>query len=93
MRRESKAGGGDHHQGVSAPRVIAARTSEDAQPLPGDPHLTTKSNDSTVTDALWPLVTVLGDIARRVSRHASEAAVATTQGDHSDDEGWEESVG
>jgi len=41
MQRDPKAGGGDHHQGVRAPRMIAARTSEDVLPLPGDPHLTT----------------------------------------------------
>ncbi len=92
MRREPKAGGGDQHQGVSAPRVITARTSEDAQPLPGDPHLTTTPDDWTATDPFWPLVTVLGDIARRVSQHASETAVAMAKSDHSKGDGTEETV-
>lgn len=71
MRRDPRVGGGDQHQGVGAPRVIAARTSEDALPLPGDPHLTTNPDRQAVTDPLWPLVTVLGDIARRVGRQAN----------------------
>ncbi len=91
MRREL-SGGGDQHQGVGAPRVIAAQTSEDAQPLPGDPHITTTQVDWTATDPLWPLVTVLGGIARRVSRHASEAAVAMAQSDHSKGDGSKETV-
>lgn len=89
MPSEPRTGGGDRHQGVSAPRVIAARTSEDAQPLPGDPHLTTTLDDSTATDPLWPLVTVLGDIARRVCRHAGDAAVATAPGNHANGDGSE----
>jgi len=76
MRHESRAGGGGQHQGVGAPRLTTARTSEDAQPLPGDPHLTTTQDDRTATDPLWPLMTVLGDIARRVSRHAREDPVS-----------------
>lgn len=91
MRRDPRDGGGQR-QGVRAPCLTAARTSEDAQPLPGNPHLTTTSDDSTATDPLWPLVTVLGDIARRVSRHAGDAAVATAQGDHSNGDGSEETV-
>lgn len=78
MGRDPRAGGGGQHQGVRAPRVIAARTSEDALPLPGDSHLTTSSNNPIATDPLWPLVTVLGDIARRVSQHANEDPIQAT---------------
>lgn len=92
MQRDSRADGGDQHQGVSAPRVIAARTSEDALPLPGYPHHTISPNLPIATDPLWPLLTVLGDIARRVSRHANKTAVATAQDGHSNGEGWEETV-
>lgn len=92
MRREPKAGGGDQHQGVSAPHVIAARTSGDALPLPGDPHHNIPHDDQNSIDPLWPLVTVLGDIARRISWHASEATVATAQSDHSKGDGSKAAV-
>ena len=76
---EPKAGGGDHHRGAATPRVITARTVETAQPdSTGDPHHTTFPIESTVSDPLWPLVVVLGDIARRASRLSIEEAAESS---------------
>ena len=74
MLREPRECGGDHHQGVAAPDVIAARTpaEADALPCPGTAHDTTSPDQLITTHVLWPLTVVLGDIARRLSRRARE---------------------
>lgn len=65
MRRDQRDDGGDHHRGAATPRMITARTVETARPdSTGVPHHTTPSVESMTSDPLWPLVTVLGDIAR-----------------------------
>ena len=60
--------GGDPTAGAGTPAGTAARTPEDARPLPGQPQGSTTEQLSVVTDPLWPLVATLGEIARRVSQ-------------------------
>ena len=64
--------GGDPTAGAVTPAGTAARTPEDARPLPGQPQGSTTEHQNVVTDPLWPLVTTLGEIAQRVSQRARE---------------------
>ena len=65
-------GGGDRQGRGNAPKLATTQTVETARPEnTGDSHNTISSTTIT-SDPLWPLVVVLGDIARRVSRHAGD---------------------
>ena len=67
-----KGCGGDQEPGAATPDVIAARTPVEANalPLPGEPHDSTPEQSIT-SDVLWPLVTVLGRVALRISRRTA----------------------
>ncbi len=72
MTHDSRAGGGDQTRGATTPRLIAARTVETAPPEnTGGPHDTTSYDRPVTSDPLWPLIIVLGDIARRIRQRAN----------------------
>lgn len=74
-----KEGDGDPQRGAVTPHGITARTVETAQPdSTGDPHHTTSPIELIVSDPLWPLVVVLGDIARRASTRVSDQPTGTS---------------
>ena len=77
--RDPQAGGGDHDRGAATPRVITARTVETARPdSTGESHHTTLYTESIVSDPLWRLVIVLGEIARRTSHHNADQATPSS---------------